>query len=69
VEYCYGFGTWSKGCVRQSLDFIIEEVLAIMEMSEDELTVEIKRRLDLALSKHSFQGWINRVTNVLLGAR
>ena len=69
VEYCYEFGTWSKGCVRQSLDFIIGEVLAIMEMSEDELTVEIKRRLDLALSKHSFQGWINRVTNVLLGAR
>ena len=68
-EYCYEFGTWSKDNVSQSLDFIIGEILAIMAMSEDQLTKEIKRRLDLAITKHSFQGWINRVTNVLLGER
>lgn len=68
-EYCYEFGTWSKDKVSQSLDFIIGEILAIMALSEDQLTMEIKRRLDLALTKHSFQGWINRVTNVLLGER
>ncbi len=64
-EYCSQFGTWSNSSVSETLDFIIKEFESINSLNEIELNKEIKRRLDLAIRNHSFEGWINRLVGVL----
>jgi glycosyltransferase involved in cell wall biosynthesis len=64
-EYCSQFGTWSNSSVSETLDFIILEFEFINSLKENELHKEIKRRLELAIRNHSFNGWINRLVGVL----
>lgn len=66
-EFCSQFGTWSGGVASESLEFIIQEVLSLNSKTEDELQTEIIRRHCLALEYHSFDGWIQRLSNVLQG--
>jgi glycosyltransferase involved in cell wall biosynthesis len=64
-EYCSQFGTWSNSSVSETLDFIIKEFEFINSLKKIELSKEIKRRLELAIRNHSFDGWINRLVGVL----
>jgi len=64
-EYCSQFGTWSNSTVSETLDFIIMEFEFINSLKESELHIEIKRRLELAIRSHSFDGWINRLVGAL----
>jgi glycosyltransferase involved in cell wall biosynthesis len=64
-EYCSQFGTWSGLSVSENLEFIIREIESINSLRIDELHNEIERRLELAMREHSFEGWIERLVNVL----
>jgi glycosyltransferase involved in cell wall biosynthesis len=64
-EYCSQFGTWSNSSVSETLDFIIKEFEFINSLKKIELSKELKRRLELAIRNHSFDGWINRLVGVL----
>jgi glycosyltransferase involved in cell wall biosynthesis len=64
-EYCSQFGTWSNSPVSETLDFIIKEFEFINSLREIDLHEEINRRFNLAVSNHSFEGWINRLVDVL----
>ena len=66
-EYCEQFGTWSGNDVKESLDFILEELSFIRSMQEQKLRREILRRYHYAIEMHAFDGWINRLLFVLNG--
>jgi hypothetical protein len=64
-EYCFQFGTWSKGPVFESLEFIQRELEFISAMPLADLKMEAHQRLKFAQNHHSFTGWINRLVSVI----
>lgn len=60
-EYCEQFGTWSNLPVDASMEFIIMEINCLRSMSLSQFAAENNRRLEIALTKHSFDGWIKRL--------
>lgn len=64
-EYCREFGTWSGAPVAESLDFLLQEILALQSRNSSDLRTELERRLNLGLRMHSFTGWINRLASIL----
>jgi len=66
-EYCQQFGTWSGAPETESLDFILRELTYVKSLNSLELHVEIKRRLDLAVLCHSFDGWVKRLVSAVEG--
>lgn len=66
-EYCNEFGTWSKFSSLENLEFIVAEFDAFRSLGVVELRKELKRRHLLALAKHSFEGWIDRLVFELKG--
>lgn len=60
-EYHQNFGSWSM-LNSPSLE---DEYRGLMSKTNNELKEELLRRKNLALGTHSFQGWINRVSEVL----
>lgn len=65
TEYCSQFGTWSGITESENLEFIIQEFKSVNTLNVTELNNEILRRLHLALSSHTLEGWINRLVCVL----
>lgn len=66
-EYCQQFGTWSGTSESESLDFILREFAHIKSLNSLALKVELKRRLDLAVLSHSFNGWVKRLVSAVEG--
>jgi glycosyltransferase involved in cell wall biosynthesis len=66
-EYCKEFGTWSKVSNFENLDFVLAEFYAFRSMKGVELSRELERRRLIALAKHSFEGWIDRLVYELKG--
>ena len=64
-EYCSQFGTWSGESVSEDLEFIIKEFRSIDSYKVTELNKEINKRLHLAIKKHTFEGWIDRLVGIL----
>jgi glycosyltransferase involved in cell wall biosynthesis len=64
-EYCSQFGTWSGFTASEDLSFIIKEFRMIDSLKVTELNQELDRRLLLAEGSHAFEGWINRLADVL----
>jgi hypothetical protein len=61
-EYHQNFGSWST-VNSPSLE---DEYRGLMSKTNNQLRDELLRRMNLALDKHSFQGWINRVSEALM---
>jgi glycosyltransferase involved in cell wall biosynthesis len=61
-EYTSIFGTWS-GFSNSDLE---DEYKALRSLSKDEITFELARRFEIALTNHSLSHWINELTGLLL---
>lgn len=64
-EYCEQFGTWSGMPPMVDLKFIHHEITALRSFSRLILEDEIDRRLKIAVLQHNFDGWIDRLVEVL----
>ncbi len=60
-EYTYIFGTWAKSTHPN----LASEYRALRSHSPDEISLELDRRLDLAILHHSLQNWIEQLTKIL----
>jgi glycosyltransferase involved in cell wall biosynthesis len=64
-EFCSEFGTWSGLPVSETLEFLLQEIAYIKSSPKGDIQREIRRRYDVALRNHSFDGWIERLVSVL----
>jgi glycosyltransferase involved in cell wall biosynthesis len=60
LEYINDFGSWSGAPI--SLE---REVSALLNLSPSEITTEVQRRHDVAVSKHSMDQWTSRLYAIL----
>lgn len=60
-EYLMEFGQWSARSSSLS-----DEICAIIEMSDEERFVELLRRREIAVRKHSFSQWSQKMQKILL---
>ena len=63
-EYLEIFGRWGNTYRREQIN-LEREALALFDLSEKDLTDEINRRYELALSDHELSGWIDRLVEIL----
>jgi len=61
-EYSIDFGSWA-GTTTLNL---VDEYLALVGLSDDEVSRELARRHEIAASKHSLGQWTNRLVSHLL---
>jgi len=60
-EYTSIFGTWSK----LPISDLIDEYLALRNLTRGEINLELDRRLDLARRNHSLRNWIEKLATLL----
>jgi glycosyltransferase involved in cell wall biosynthesis len=60
-EYTSIFGTWSK----LPISDLIDEYLALRNLTRGEINLELDRRLDLARRNHSLRNWIEQLATLL----
>jgi glycosyltransferase involved in cell wall biosynthesis len=62
TEYLNIFGSWNLK-PGSSLE---EEFVALTSLSKDQINFEINRRRELAVSRHSLSGWVEKIYKLLL---
>jgi glycosyltransferase involved in cell wall biosynthesis len=68
-EYLREFGTWSKasnGTGADLVEFLLNEVRAILSLSSSSLQAERFRRYKIALENHSLAPWTAKMSKLLL---
>jgi glycosyltransferase involved in cell wall biosynthesis len=60
-EYLIDFGSWAG---KPEIN-LVDEYLALVALTEDQLSNELKRRHELAVSKHSLEQWTTKLISIL----